>query len=308
MKRVVFLEDIAESAIRPDSLYRKYQDILSDEVPKFFSDHSQLIHVDCPGCDAKKSEKIFVKFGLQYCKCTECNTVFASPRPSVKMLNDFYQHSEAVIFWKNEVALRTKESRHRHQSFPLAHWVLESADEYLPSTSALLDYNSKYPDFLNIISEGNKFNDIISINPEFSKQMDLYPQGLVTLNALESIKKEVQVITAFEVLDRIFDPKKFIQQVYKACGSDSLFFLTANTYSGFEYQMLNEMSPRLHPPDRLNLLTVEAIQNRLTESGFEIIELSTPGRVDVEIVRDVLRRNPSVNVPEIFRYIFRITL
>jgi len=43
----------------------------------------------------------------------------------------------------------------------------------------------------------------------------------------------------------------------------------------------------------------------LTEAGFEVIELSTPGRVDVEIVRNVLKSNPDILMPEFIQYILK---
>ena len=301
MKRVVFLEDIAESEIRPDSLYNEYRNILKEEIPVFFSDQSQFVKVDCPGCSAESDEQLFVKFGFQYCKCNSCGSVFASPRPTAEMLADFFKNSRAVKFWRSEVEQKTKEKRHRHQSFPMGHWVLESIDEYLSAPKTFLDYNSKHPDFLKIVDEGENFDRTISINPEFS---NLLPDGIVVHDSLDSLDDKVDVITAFEVLERIFDPAGFIRDVSEVCQKGGLFFLTTNTISGFEYQMLYDKSPRLHPPDRINLLSIEAIQNRLTQSGFEVIELSTPGRVDVEIVRDVLQKNPDVAVPGVFKYIF----
>ncbi len=304
MKRVVFLEDIAESEIRPDSLYRKYQDILQEELPKFFPDQSSFVKTNCPGCGSADFEEAFVKVGFQYCKCSRCSSVFVSPRPTAAMLDNFYRNSEAPRFWWTEMAQKTKESRHRHQSFPMAHWVLESVDEYIPDAKCLLDYHSKYPDLLHIIGEAKKFDQIVSVSPKFPDQEGFFHDETTTYESINQVEGEIQVFTAFEILDRIFDPLEFINEINKACQSGGLLFLTGNTISGFEYQMLNGMSPRLHPPDRLNLLSIEAIQNRLTESGFEVIELSTPGRVDVQIVRDVLKKNPDLETHDIFKYIF----
>ena len=305
MKRVVFLEDLKESAIRPDFLYNKYKDIIKDEISSLFPNQSLFVKTNCPGCGGKAFEKAFVKFGFQYCKCSECGSLFVSPRPTAKMLKNFYQNSKAVSFWWDEVAQRTKESRYRHKSFPMAHWVLELVDEYLPEAKVFLDYNSKYPDFLSTITESKKFDRAISISPELLGQKDLFPKDIIIYDDMSLIEEKVPVFTAFEVLERLFDPIGFIKEVYEVCQSSGLLFLTTNTISGFEYQMLNDKSPRLHPPDRINLLSIEAIHNRLTETGFEVIELSTPGRVDVEIVRNVFSSNPDISLPGFFEYIFK---
>jgi len=305
MKRVVFLEDLGEMEIRPDNLYSRYKDLLKSEIMSFFPDKSLLVKTNCPGCGGKKFKKAFVKFGFQYCKCGGCGSLFVSPRPTAKMLKNFYQNSEAISFWRNEVAEKTKNSRYRHQMFPLGQWVLEMVDEFLPEAKIFLDYNSNYLGLLSTISESRKFDQAISVSPEIPRQKDLFPDDIIVYDDINSIKEKADVFTAFEVVERIFDPAEFIKEVYQVCQSRGLFFLTTNTISGFEYQILNEKSPRLHPPDRINLLSIEAIHNILTESGFEVIELSTPGRLDVEIVRNALESNPGISVPEFLRYIFK---
>jgi SAM-dependent methyltransferase len=187
----------------------------------------------------------------------------------------------------------------------MARWVLELVDEYLPEGKVFLDYDSKYPDFLSTINEAKKFDRVISISHKLPKEEDLFPKDMIIYDDMSLIEEKVHVFTAFEVLDRIFAPAEFIKEAHRVCRSGGLFFLTTNTISGFEYQMLGDKSPRLHPPDRINLLSIEAIHNRLTESGFEVIELSTPGRLDVEIVRNALESNPEISTPEFFKYIFK---
>ncbi len=61
MKRVVFLEDLKESEIRPDSLYNKYKELLETEIPNFFVDRTQFVKTNCPGCGSKRFKKAFIK-------------------------------------------------------------------------------------------------------------------------------------------------------------------------------------------------------------------------------------------------------
>jgi len=306
MKRVVFLEDLKEAEIRPDAAYEEYKNILQNDIASFFRDQSLFVKTNCPGCSGKRFRKAFVKFTFQYCRCRDCGSLFVSPRPTEEMLRNFYQNSAAVSFWNSRVAERTKGARYRHFSFPMAQWVLELADEYLPQARIFLDYNSKHPDFLSAIYEAKKFEKAILVSPGLPQLEELIPKrDTVIYDDMHPVKEKVQVFTAFEVLERIFNPIAFIKEVHDACQKGGLFFLTTNTVSGFEYQMLNDKSPRLHPPDRINLLSIEAIQERLTESGFEVIELSTPGRLDVEIVRNAMEKDPTVSLPEFWQYILK---
>lgn len=304
MRRVVFLEDLREMEIRPDTLYEQYKEMVRDELAEIFTDKSRLVKTDCPGCGGKRYKKAFVKMGFQYNRCSRCGSLFASPRPTAEMLDDFYRNSKAAMFWRNEIAAKTREARYRNQMFPLGQWVLELADEYLPDAGVFMDYRSKYPGLLTAMSEVCKFNKIIAIKPELAGEKDLLPEDVIISDGVNNGVEKADVLTAFEVIERIFDPAAFIRKVHGMCKSQGLFFLTTNTGSGFEYQVLNGKSPRLHPPDRLNLLSIEALRELLTGAGFELIELSTPGRLDVEIVRAAVASDPSIKLPEFLRYIF----
>jgi SAM-dependent methyltransferase len=304
MRRVVFLEDLRETEIRPDTLYKRYKELVQEELAVLLADKSKLVRTDCPGCGGKKYQKAFVKMGFQYHLCQQCGTLFASPRPTADGLDGFYHDSKAVTFWRNEVAGRTRETRYRNQFFPLGQWVMELADEYLPEAGTFADYRTKYPALLGTFEEAGIFKHLITIKSELPKEKGLLPESVSFGENIKGLEVKVDVFTAFEVIERIFDPIGFIKEAHQALRPQGLFFFTTNTSSGFEYQILNGESPRLHPPDRINLLSIEAIQDLLKETGFEVIELSTPGRLDVEIVRTAAANNPDIPLPEFLRYIF----
>ena len=69
MKSVVFLDDLKESDIRPEKMYDEYKELLRQDTLKYFSDHSLLVKVACPGCLNKNSKGVFKKDGFNYCIC-----------------------------------------------------------------------------------------------------------------------------------------------------------------------------------------------------------------------------------------------
>ena len=107
------------------------------------------------------------------------------------------------------------------------------------------------------------------------------------------------------MVERVFDPKKLFDDAYHACKKNGLFILTSATSSGFEYQVLGEHSPNLIAPDRLNLLSLESLTNQIENAGFEIIEMSTPGRLDVEMVKRAYENNPEIMIEPFWKYLFK---
>ena len=82
-----------------------------------------------------------------------------------------------------------------------------------------------------------------------------------------------------------------------------LLFSTASC-SGFEYLVLGEHAPNINPINRMNLLSMKALENKVQQAGFEIIELSTPGRLDVEIVSKALEHNPQIHLDGFWGHFF----
>ncbi len=65
--------------------------------------------------------------------------------------------------------------------------------------------------------------------------------------------------------------------------------------------MLWENSKIVQPPVHLNFLSVTGVELAARNAGFEVIELSTPGRLDVEIVYNTVTENPRVELPRFVR-------
>ena len=75
--------------------------------------------------------------------------------------------------------------------------------------------------------------------------------------------------------------------------------------SGFDLQTLWEDSENLYPPDRLNVFSVAGLKKLFERHGFECLEFSTPGILDVEIVAKALRKKPKCELPRFIKYILQ---
>jgi len=184
-------------------------------------------------------------------------------------------------------------------------WIAGLAEEYLSDSKVFLDYATKYPTFLKQVKNAGLFDKVLSIYPQCYEQEDfLRAQGFIASN--NKIKQgSVDILAAFEVVEKIFDPVKFFADAYTVCKPNGLFLIATTTSSGFEYQVLGEHSPNMIPLDRLNLLSLEALRGQIEKAGFEIIEISTPGRLDVEIVKKAVEKNPKIPLHPFWQYLFR---
>jgi hypothetical protein len=67
-------------------------------------------------------------------------------------------------------------------------------------------------------------------------------------------------------------------------------------------QVLWDKSKSIFPPDRINLISTEGFTKLFEKSGFKIIEISTPGQLDIELVKNELKSNKNLKLPRFISY------
>ncbi len=294
--------DLSEAAMRPPALYKEWKNILKKEVGELWQITANLQKIDCPGCDSKNNQEIFTVFGVRYKKCEDCGTVFAATRPTRDNLRDFYHHSLAVKFWKEKIIPASQEKRQQYSHNPLLRWFLDIVRAHqVNKESVVVDYQPKFNSIF-LSRQDLDFTNINLVDPLYVNNDD---QAIKTCDKLDKIIDQVSVFTAFNVLDKEANPDEFLREVSDKCQKGGLFFLTANTISGLEYQVLGGQASRLVPPDRLNLLSVEAVEYLLAKNNFTVLDISTPGKLDLDIIINEYKENPDIILPEFIKYIIK---
>jgi hypothetical protein len=109
------------------------------------------------------------------------------------------------------------------------------------------------------------------------------------------------VVTVFETLEHVADPCEFLTAIRRILSTGGVMLLTTLTVSGFDIQVLWEHSKSICPPQHINFLSLEGLQRLVTRAGLDLVELATPGRLDVDIVANALAEDPNLPVPRVVR-------
>ena len=120
------------------------------------------------------------------------------------------------------------------------------------------------------------------------------------------INKKFDVIASFEVIEHIFDPKNFLSKAYSLLKENSLLIMTFPNYNGFDISTLMNVSDSIDH-EHLNYFNAESIDMALKEAGFKNINITTPGVMDVDLVRNKIldgkfKPDPFINEVCINRY------
>lgn len=310
MRRVVVSDDYRELEIWPSESFDRYLEITEKEVERLLIDKGNLVDVPCPACDSNRRRKGFNKFGLEYVECMDCKTLYVSPRPSEENINRYFTESEATEFWHSHVVKETVKGRIGHLFRPRAVWVANLTEQYFEKPSVFVDINSMYNEFLEEIDKLNLFKNKIILNPAVDIAESIKEEkGFEVINksimSADSNEINANAVTAFAVFDHVFNVELFLKAVKSLLTDRGLLFFTTSTISGFDLQVLWNNSKTIFPPDKINLLSIEGIVKLLERCGFEIIELSTPGQLDVELVKNAMENNDKIQVPRFISYFLK---
>jgi hypothetical protein len=178
-------------------------------------------------------------------------------------------------------------------------WVAQVLDRHSSDGSNFADTGTMYPLLFNEMRRLGRFDLMFAIDPPPTVRDQFGAEDIVVG---WPTPETVSALTAFEQFEHQSAPFAFLKQLRNLLAERGVLFLTARTVSGFDLQILWDRTPYIFVPDHLNLLSVEGIEMLLERAGFDALELSTPGQLDVELVMDAVRSDPSIEIPRFLRH------
>lgn len=301
MKHVVVTGDLEEKEIRPPSLFSKLRELSIEDAQTYFGDRSKLVDVPCPACGSTGKRPVFEKSAFQYQQCDRCKSVFVSPRPAQRGLAEYYRNSRASQFRVEHFAKETVQARRFHILRSHANWLGRLVDERGNSQArGYADIETSYPVIFEEVKRLGLFERLYSLNPHAAFDDACGASGAtVSRDRVTGLG----AVSAFEALEHQFSPLDFLTAAHQSLATGGLLFFTTRTISGFDLQVLWDKAPYIYVPEHLNLLSIDGIRELLDRAGFTLIELSTPGQLDVELTLGAIRQDPSIRVPPFIRYL-----
>lgn len=295
-----------EEDIRPEKLFAEYLSLAEQDVGTYFRD-VPLYFILCPACGSQSSEFKFRKMAFDYEICLDCETLFVNPRPTAEAFNEYYTDSPSVRFWATNFYRETETKRRKHLIKPKAANVKSIISKYIAESrnqSCILDIGAGYGIFCEELQKlFPKSVHVVAIEPATALQEVCREKGILVIpKFLENIKdvdlpfgrKNVIAAISFELLEHLHNPDSFIEKCRGVLSKGGILILTTLNWNGFDLQVLQEKSNSIHPPHHINFFTTESIQILLKRHGFEVLEISTPGKLDVDIAS---KQISDINVP-----------
>lgn len=301
MERAVIHSNLKKTEIQPSSMLREYQTRLEQDIRRLLPVERLQLSA-CPVTGERSVQKSFQKMGMNYQVSERFGNIYLSPRPDMATLKQFYLQSEARRFWQSELWPRTAEARMEKVIRPQLEWAREFLYQYVLSKqlrlAEILPNHWGYGlAARNIFPDAEyHFVDALFDLQTAAKQFSM------PISPLEAIPDSLDAVFLFEAIDRSPVPSDLLASVKGALKSGGLCFITCLLASGFEVQVLGEDADVFVPPERMNLLSYEGMGALIEQAGgFDLLEFSTPGVLDITNVTGKLDRIANA---AFFKYIF----
>ena len=277
-----------EKEIRPRKIFDKFLRLSYLDVKKYFN--KKKIKIYCIAC-GRKGKFSFKKEGFSYHECQKCKTLFVNPRSNEDSFKNYYKTSSSVKFFSTKLYKETKEARKKKIFIPKAKMIFKILKEKKIKNYVCVDIGGGTGIFAKVISKLIK-KEVIVIEPSSFLAEECKKEKLTVVQKfLENVKKEDlpterKVFTCFELIEHLHNPSKFIKNLSKLMSKKDLFIFTTLSSSGVDILALWENSRAIFPPFHINFFNPKSIDIFLKKNKFQILSISTPGKLDIDILEN----------------------
>ena len=287
---------MTEDDIRPKPLLEEFFARLKRDAGRLAAQRADFVDRPCGFCGIT-GRPAFDKDGFSYCACDGCGSLFVNPRPTAEALAGYTSSSEAVAFWSSHFYKETAPARRERIFRPRATLAAAMArHQGLTGKVRFADVGAGYGLFLSELRAVAPEWSLTAIEPDRRLADICRAESFSTIERwVEDVADDelsMDFVSAFEVLEHVFDPVAFLAACRRLLRPGGFALVTTLTISGFDLQVLWDRSRSITPPQHLNFPSVGAVARLAARVGFDVIELTTPGELDVDIVRNVVRDRP----------------
>jgi hypothetical protein len=233
--------------------------------------------------------------GIEYLRCPESGSIFLAQLPNslewAWLLMDVSQYRHSPVAFHSEIT----KLRSDNVYVPKLEWIHNTFRLQGLHQPRLLEVFTPPSDFTALLKDSGLFAEVTTVS-----EMDLVRANATGGQIAEgwsvngSGGGEIEAAVLLESLDRVDDPAALLRAVSQRLADGGLVFVTALVCSGFDVALLGLHNLYIYPPDRTNCFSLRGLELLLSRAGFTLLEVSTPGVLDVEIVRAHLRHDPAI--------------
>jgi len=282
---------LSEAELCPPELLEGQEAAFARDVRRLLARSGEFVEVPCPACGAHGGAPAIRKWGFTWLACDGCATRYMSPRPSEDVMSGYYADSENYAYWAEHIFPASEATRRDKVNRPWRERIIGYCDDFGVPCGTLVEVGPGFGTFAALATASSAFARVVGVEPTPQMAAACRERGVEVLEArIEDAGARVpaaDVLVAFEVIEHLFAPARFIADCTRIVRPGGLLVLSCPNSAGFDIATLGAASLAVDP-EHVNLFTPGSLSGLLERHGFEIVSATTPGRLDAEFVREAV--------------------
>ena len=274
----VFAPSVQVDDLHHEAVYQRELGLAKAFVSKL----PRPLNVDsCPFCGLERHEILFEKWGRRYALCPETWSLSIGALPDDETLRAYFFDSDLARYRATVHYQQTFTQLRQDLWISQVDWIEGRVRRYLGmETYRLLDWGPRMRGWVDCLSRAPFASSYVVVEP------------LPPVHA-EGKAENGDIALLFDVVQRCPRPKELLAGVFDALRPGGVLLLTCRSGSGFDILTLAGESESIFPLDHICLPSPHGMAKVLEQTGFQILELTTPGLLDVQLVRHAGERIPA---------------
>jgi 2-polyprenyl-3-methyl-5-hydroxy-6-metoxy-1,4-benzoquinol methylase len=282
-------ERLSEQELCPDDLLSEQEKAYARDIARLHARRAEFVAVRCPACDGSEFSEAFTKFDFVFKSCSSCSTIYMSPRPSEEVMADYYANSENYTYWAEHIFPASEAARRDKIQKPWFERIVAYCQAHNVPMGTLVEVGPGFGTFCQVANESGHFKRVLAIEPTPELAAACRARGVDVIerrieDAADGLAN-ADVLVAFEVIEHLFAPERFIRDANLLLRPGGLLILSCPNGAGFDIATLGPDALAVDS-EHVNLFNPRSLSMLVRDAGFEILDVTTPGRLDAEFVRD----------------------
>ncbi|MDL2226359.1 class I SAM-dependent methyltransferase [Deltaproteobacteria bacterium OttesenSCG-928-M10] len=283
------MSTLSVDAIRPKSVMASdaLKEARSRDKAWLLNKKASFCQVACPACGGSGLSQRLEKDGFTFGRCAECKTLYMPFRPNAELLAEYYAQSANMEYFSKVIFPASQKERIEHIYTPRLEMLLTKCAQAGCLGGTYAEIGAGSGQFAHLVQKRGAFDRVLAVEPAKSLAADCRARGLDVLEApVEQLDStlQVNVVAIFEVLEHLFSPASFVRHAREILAEGGLCILTTPNGLGLDVLELGMASTTVDF-QHLTLFNPDSITRLMQKEGFEVIEVTTPGKLDVSLVR-----------------------
>jgi SAM-dependent methyltransferase len=285
-------QKLSEEEICPTELLKGQEEAFARDVARLQARSAEFILEPCPACGSELCDPAFEKWTFRYVTCKKCSTLYMRPRPSPEVMHAYYSNSENYAYWAKHIFPASETARREKIHRPWFDRVAGYCRKCGIEQGVMLEVGPGFGTFSAVAKESGFFRKVIAVEPTPEMAASCRARGIEVINKrIEDMTDEVpeaDLVVAFETIEHLYEPALFIKQCARFLRPGGLLVVSCPNGQGFDIAALGPVSLAIDP-EHVNLFNPSSLSLLVEACGFEVLEVTTPGRLDAEFVRTAVQ-------------------